>query len=582
MPDMPDEEVLATCKRMWDETVAGNSDWRDRAIKSFKFYQGDQWDSVVKSVLDAEGRPALTINKVLPKVNLVSGIERQNRVDMAAMPRKGRYRQTGEILTSVCKHARDVAGAEYEESMMFLDGSIGGKGWIRLDIEDTADSIEGDIVLERVSPFSVYEDPLNKHYDVDKGRYVIRTWWWTKEQVELAYPDADLTPGTSDVGGGEGEPDWQQSGEGFAGASPAEARYRVKEVWWKTQERQSHLIGMATGETTVLDGAQEKSRGKAIAAQMPDDYQYKERIVWILHRALIVGDTVLVYERSPFGKFTIFPLVRYCPYWVDGYIMGMVDNIVGPQEELNKRRSQALHHLNQSANSGWMYEEGTLSPDQEVNLREFGAKPGILVKFSRGKTPPARISPMPISQAHLALEALAGNDMKEISGANDDLLGFQPAQHESGVAMEHRRSQGMVILEVMFDNFRRAQQALNFALVELIRRTGVYTPEEIGAIWEGQEIPGHEIPLDSLLVGKYAIKITEAPKSPTLRAWNLERLMELVKMGLPIDPKRLLEASDIPNKEQLIADIEARQASAPGGPGGPSPGGRPAFPVAAG
>jgi hypothetical protein len=43
--------------------------------EGFRFYTGDQWSAADMEKLQQEKRPALTINLVLPIINLISGIQ---------------------------------------------------------------------------------------------------------------------------------------------------------------------------------------------------------------------------------------------------------------------------------------------------------------------------------------------------------------------------------------------------------------------------------------------------------------------------------------------------------------------------
>ena len=65
-------------------------------------------------------------------------------------------------------------------------------------------------------------------------------------------------------------------------------------------------------------------------------------------------EVLLEHKEDPFGGMNMYPMVRFSPYWNDGQPFGLVDNLKSPQEEENNRRSQALHILNQTSNSGWI------------------------------------------------------------------------------------------------------------------------------------------------------------------------------------------------------------------------------------
>ncbi|MBA7569152.1 hypothetical protein ES708_10890 [subsurface metagenome] len=124
--------LVGKLQKFWREAEEGNASWLDRAIKNYDFYCGKQWSPTALANLKKERRPALTINHILPTVNLLSGMERENRNDIHVLPRKGGNRMSADVFTGLSKHSMDLSNGEFEQSMQFLDGGIGGKGWIGL------------------------------------------------------------------------------------------------------------------------------------------------------------------------------------------------------------------------------------------------------------------------------------------------------------------------------------------------------------------------------------------------------------------------------------------------------------------
>ncbi|GAG08108.1 unnamed protein product, partial [marine sediment metagenome] len=180
-----DVKLVDRMEKFWKEAEEGNASWLERSVKNFDFYVGKQWDPVDLAKLKKEKRPALTVNHILSTLNLLSGMEREERNDIKVFPRKGGNQVVSEIFTGLCKHSMDMSDGEFEQSMSFLDGGIGGKGWLSLDISYEKDVINGDILLERRSFIDIKEDPNAKTYDINKSaKYVIRSFWGDKDQTQ--------------------------------------------------------------------------------------------------------------------------------------------------------------------------------------------------------------------------------------------------------------------------------------------------------------------------------------------------------------------------------------------------------------
>ncbi len=232
----------------------------------------------------------------------------------------------------------------------------------------------------------------------------------------------------------------------------------------------------------------------------------KEWVALVLNKTVTAGNIVLEDERDPYSGATAFPYYRFCPFWVDGYVMGVVQNLQGPQQEVNKRRSQALHNLNQTANSGFKVKK--ILNNYDKILAKHGSKPGAVLDESKAGGKIERIEPAPLSEGHIRIAQMSADDMKEISGANPDLLGqMMEGILESGKAIELRQAQGMKVVEVLFDNFSRTEKLLALGLVDMIRFTDVYSDNEIRAIASEKLDTKDLVQLRSRRVGKYGIKI---------------------------------------------------------------------------
>jgi len=345
-----------------------------------------------------------------------------------------------------------------------------------------------------------------------------------------------------------------------------EKEYLIKECWWRSWEKRKLLINIETLEVRVVDKT--KTTLADTLAEDPQRFRAIERIVPILHKTTFVNNVVLEHVDDPLDGITDFPFARFVAYYVDGYEMGVVDNLKDPQMEHNKRRSQALHHLNQSSNSGWQGDRDALTSQEWNDLKQFGSVPGIQIKQKPGAML-KRIEPVNISTGHLSLDQLSAQDMNDISGVNTELQGQTPEKQMSGKAIMLQQNQGMMISQIVFDNFNRTLQIFGDLLLEFIRKRDVYSDQEIQAIIDEEALVDSATrePLDlnnlgDLRIGKYGVKVAMSIHAPTMRIANYLTLLEMAQAGVPIAPKFLLEAADIPNKDAIVADLQASQQQA--------------------
>lgn len=561
---------------------SAQAQWERQAREDLSFYLGRQWDAKDLQTLDQENRPALTFNYLLGMVNLVSGLQRQNRQDWKAYPQKDGTRQVAEVLTALLKHIKHTSQGDWHEAMAFVYGCVTGKAFLSARVDYDRDPTTGELVYEWFSPFRVKHDPFHDAYDLNDGDYVFKDRWLPRGRIERMFPDAkerlagvhltnaDMVKQGVETTGYTQEP----APVSHSRMDIARLRLRVREGEWKDYETQRFLLNVESGKMVRLDMG--RARAKALIQNRPA-FKYFERTRPRFHHSVWVGNVELFHEIDHYPGQTRFTTVPFFAYWIEGESFGLITHAKDPQREANKRKSQALHHLNQSANSGWVYEEGSVT--NEDDLEEFGSKPGLHIKYRQGRPKPERLHPSPISEGHLTLGEMGYNEIKRITGVNADLLGVTgpqgQAESQSGIAMLRRQQQGAVVLESVFDNFRFTKLTLGQVLLELIQKSGAYSNQEVLTLLvdgEVQQVPinvrqqslamASERVLNDLSLGSYGVTIDMQTSTPTTRMANFEQLIGAVKAGVPIPPEAILAASDIPDKEQIIESIQAQQAQA--------------------
>jgi len=577
--------VSESAKEQYRDAKDIDSSWRERAIKGFRFGLGiQQWDSHDLAVLEAEGRPALTINLILPLINLLSGYQRRNRSDIVLYPRRGGTAPIAAVGTELIKHTLDTSDGLYDLSDAFYDGLCCGKGWLSVDKVFDNDPLNGDLSVEKESPFDLLADQYNKKYSVQKCQYVFKTYWWSKKKIELQYPRK-----AKDIGEAMESPDWEfdklysPGGDDYPEVemdmpgkeeSRHKTQYLIKERYYKKAEMVTFLVHKPTLSLRRLGNKKLIEQSKRLLTMGNGEYDIVERLTNVLYYSVHAGDMVLKHVKDPFDGICMFPYFRFCPYWVDGYVMGVVDNLIEPQMEVNKRRSQTLHHLNCSANSGWEIEKAK-NKEAKKNLQKFGSKPGTILERHDFGGILKRIEPAKLDTGHLTLAALSSSDLQNISGINPSLLEQSPEGKESGKAKMLRQEAGLTVSEVIFDNLNRTQKELGEFLWEYIRRSDIYSEEEITAIVQEHNIKhfvdqSGEVdlsPLRNWQMGRYGVKVSRGSNLPTIRLANYEQLLAAMQSGLAIPPEYLIELSDLPNKDEILNYLKQAASALPAGQG---------------
>jgi len=232
---------------------------------------------------------------------------------------------------------------------------------------------------------------------------------------------------------------------------------------------------------------------KAIASEYPKIYEIKENVPMpLLHKTCRIGDLLLKHKEDPFNGMCLFPLIPFSPFGDAQYEMGVVDNLVGPQDELNKRMTNAVHILNSTANGGVVIAEEKEAGYVDI-LRDYGSSPNMVVELNKCGGSFSLIEPKNLSAGHVKLQQMDKDYIEEISGVSGASRGYDPSRQESGRLYREKVKQSMATNQIIYDRFDYSVQILYNTLTEMIRRTDVYIEQEVSQIIDDEELLSNDI-----------------------------------------------------------------------------------------
>ncbi|RLC95803.1 MAG: hypothetical protein DRI46_14455, partial [Chloroflexi bacterium] len=366
-------------------------------------------------------------------------------------------------------------------------------------------------------------------------------------------------------------------------------RVRVLERQYRVTENQEHFIDMETGDLSLIPEDMPKEKIQAILKEF--NVQVIKRPADVIHWTVVAGDTVLHNSESPYKHFTIVP---FFPIFRRGATIGMVENLIDPQELYNKARSQELHVINTSANSGWIKKRGSVLNLTTEELEERGAETGLVLDVTEVDDI-KKITPNPIPTGLDRISQVAGEDLKEISMASDSMRGFD-REDVAAKAIQAKQAVGGKNFAKVMDNLAHTRQLLAQRALTLwqtfytTEREFQITGESLNAQTEtvqiNQPAPGpggmEQVPgpgmgqsqpqpqpeppptgiLNDITLGRYDVTVTTIPDRDTLQQSQLEQAIQLRELGVPIPDHVLIENSTLENKEELLDEKPDPQAEA--------------------
>ena len=580
---LKEAEELTLAKSQFDAYTRardnGHEEYIHMAKKCDAYYRGEQWDDFDMQMLDDQGRPALTINTILPTINAVLAEQSSKKADIQFKPRGGGEQDVADVLTQVYAYIADNNKLDWVEQQVFSDGLIQDRGYfdVRVDFEE---HVQGEIKIEAKDPLDILIDPDAKHYDPRTWNEIFETKWMSIDEIEETYgqdkadklrflAETGTTLGADSMEYEEeryGDTDQEGYGQQYPG-DPENARMlrsiRVIERQYYKLDDCMYYVDPVSGDKRKIPNAWGKKKREKFADEFGLDIITKKmrRVRWT-----VTADTVVLFDDfSPYDHFTIVP---YFPYFRRGKPFGMVRNLLSPQEQLNKISSQELHIVNTTANSGWIVESGSLSGMTADDLEEHGAETGLVLEYNRGSTPPGKIPPNQIPTGLDRIGQKAAMNIKQISGITDAMLGTDSPE-VSGVAIKAKQGRGSLLLQVPLDNLAKTRQYLAEKILQMVQT--YYTEERIIQVTDeedpykprnkvrvNQMTPEGAI-INDLTIGEYDVVVGTAPARDNFDEMQFAEAIELRSVGVPIPDDMIVEYSHLSRKADIAERIRQMQ-----------------------
>lgn len=567
--------------KQWDRYVRardnGHLEYIKLAKKCDAYYRGEQWDEADIAALEEEGRPALTINTILPTVNTVLGEQSTRRADVQFKPRRGGEAEVAHTLTKLYMQIADNNKLDWVEQQVFSDGLImDGRGYFDVRM-DFSDHVEGEIRITAKDPLDILIDPDAKDYDPKTWNEIFETKWMTLDEIEELYgkKKAEELRFVAENGNSFGRDSIEyeenrfgdlESTDDYLGAGiPGDDEYRnikalrVVERQHRRMHRVDCFVDPDTGDQRDVPEAWTDAKAKKFAKQygLGIISKVKRKVRWT-----VTCDKVVLHDDwSPYNNFTIVP---YFAYFRRGRPFGMVRNLLSPQEQLNKIASQELHIVNTTANSGWMVESGSLVGMSADDLEEHGAQTGLVLEYNRGSNPPLKIQPNQIPTGLDRIAQKAALNIKTISGVNDSMLGTDSAE-VSGVAIQAKQNRGAIMIQVPLDNLRKARHYLAEKILECIQT--FYTEQRVIQVTNEDDPLRPREPMvinemtpegriiNDLTLGEYDVVIATAPARDSFDEVQFAEALNLRQVGVAIPDDAIIEYSHLARKGELAKRI---------------------------
>lgn len=522
------KDVDLAQKRRWFRAYEENKreEIKEQRIAD-KYYHTKQWTEDELRVLRRRGQPDTTWNRVKRKIDFLAGVEQRMRRDPRAYGRNPQDTQTADTITAALRFVCDNVRWPSKASQATIEGLRRGVGVVFVGVKRTRKG-QLEIDIKPVDADRFFYDPRAVRHDFSDARYMGIELWLDIDEAKEEWPGVDFDR-------------YMERDGGFATFALQEDR---ADQWGDFEHRRVRVVEM----------------------------WYREKGEW--HYCKFCGDLYLEGGRSPYldcEDETDCPYEPWTPYIDEtGIRYGLVRDLKSIQDEINHRRSKALHE----ANSRQMYiSEGVVEDIDQV--RSEAAKSDGIIQILGGKWGEdiGFVDRSKELQANLEFLMEAKAEIENV-GPNPGLVGKGAGvEAASGRALLAQRDSGMTELQPIFDHNRDWKLRVYRKIWGRIKQT--WTGERWIRVTDNPESPQYiginQVQMDPMtgqfsgqnMIGEADVDIIieEGPDTITMQEELYQTLAQMGDAAMSPLGIALIKLSGVPNAEQIIEIIQGAQQS---------------------
>lgn len=549
-------EVGDLC-RMFEESEEATDEARRDSERDRDYVDHKQYTAAEIAEFKKRGQPPIIDNRIKTKIDYLVGLEKQQRVKPKAFPRTPKHEADADGATEALRYVAESETYESKRSGVWRNMLVEGAGGIRVYVEPSKYSQPVDLMgssamtqqqyevkIGRVPWDRMFADPHSSEPDYSDAGYLGLVTWMNFDDAAAMYPgneeilEATLRTSMSDT--------YDDKPKFMHWADRKRRRVRICQIWIKRGDQWFFA---------------EYTKG-GILKSGPSPYKTDKG----------ESDCELIFQSAYVDR--------------DNNRFGLVREMITLQDEVNKRRSKAMHYLNTGQT---VMEDGAVSDVEK--FRQQSVRPDGVMVVAPGALADKRIefrTRDDLATAHFQLLQEAKNAI-DLKGPNATEMGdkTQGSSSASGRAILASQQGGMIQIGDLMDGLRHLDRRVFRAVWARIRQfwgaekwvrvtddeqnvkwLGLnVAPDQMQQLqWQMQQNPEAAQKIAGM-VGSVAeldcdIIIDEAPDSLTPQGEQFENMVKLKQFDaeneLPL--RSLIRAMpNLKDKQAILKEIDERR-----------------------
>jgi hypothetical protein len=552
-----EKDWLSVLVQDFEDSEYASQEAREKAERDRDYFDNKQYTDAEADALKLRGQPVIADNHIRRKVEYLSGLEKQRRTDPVAMPRTPKHGEEAEAATDVLRFICDENDFPTSLSAVWENMLVEGAGGVDVYVMPRKDGTQ-KVCITEIPWDRMFWDAHSRRHDFSDAAFIGVVIWMDEDAAKARWPGREdaIESTLETVGQGETYDD--------------RPRYKM---WVDSTSRRVRVVQMWKQVEGVWHGAA-FTRGGFLEDFKPSPYLDDEG----------EPSCPLIFQSAYVDR--------------DNNRYGIVRDMIDQQDEINKRRSKALHLLSVRQ---VVADQGAVQ-DVDAARREM-AKPDGYVEVAAGmRFEVQQTGDLANGQALLLQQAQAS---MAAMGPNASMQG-KDSRDQSGRAIALQQQGGVIEADALGDRLKqfkrrvwraalnRAQQfwteettirvtddekkarfvtlnrqmTLADELLEMPQEQAAQIAQQMG-LQEGdprlQQVVRtantiNDVPFD--------IVIDESPDVVTLQSETFAMLTNMVQSGLALPPASIIEASPL---RQDVKEKILKHLSGVGADGQPMP-----------
>lgn len=499
-------------------------------------------------------RRKLGFNRTRRIVNMITGYERQHRKSLIATPIENSSQTTADQYSEIFFWLNQTENLYEIKSEAFLGAVITGMNFIGMDLDWSRDPINGDLKFRNVAYSSYLIDPYFRQKNLSDCDYFWERRYLSREEAIIMFPwDKERIRNMNATGSGSRDGRFYFLPESYGYGSSN--LLHLDMFYYKDTRRQKILVDLQTGDTKEWKGKEEELK---LFLKTYPQVEVRETYIPTVNAAFVLEDHVMYHGKNPLGidKFPYVgvycyytPEITHYPFRSQGVIRGIRD----AQFLYDRRKIIELDILESQITRGFKYKEGALVNPADIFLEGQGK--GIALKDSAQMSDVEKILPSGVDQSMIELSKLLGEEISQISGVNEELLG-SATDDKAAILSMLRQGAGLITLQQIFDQLDFSLKQIGNLIIEAIQTN--WCVGKIAKIIKKE--PTQEFLTKNW--AKYNIVVEEGLNTSTQRQMQFAQLLNLRELGIPVPAQVLVEASTLQDKPKLVKAIQEEEQKA--------------------